>query len=103
VQAEDEALIGRDHTPGLSGLRRFGYRTRKGEVATCLLQLLGAVLLIAVVLVHVAEEFRLVPWMGWGLPDSAGHYVDLVCALSGSTLLPLGYLLRWRSRRGASN
>jgi len=42
------------------------------------------------VLTHVAEAFHLVPWMGWGLPDSPGHYVDLASAIGGVTLLALG-------------
>lgn len=43
--------------------------------------------LIVVVLTHVAERFAILPGMGWGLPDSPGHYLDLVSALSGIGLL----------------
>jgi hypothetical protein len=64
-----------------------------------LVQLIGASLLVVVVLAHVAEVFRLLPSMGWGLPDSAGHYVDLVSALLGLVLFPVGYVARWRARR----
>jgi hypothetical protein len=39
---------------------------------------------------HVAEHFRLLSWMGWGQPKSAGHYIDLASAILGSTLLSLG-------------
>ena len=46
-----------------------------------------------VVLTHVAERFRLFPGMGWGLPDSPGHYLDLVSALFGSVLLIAGVLI----------
>src|SRR5262249_10286127 len=59
-----------------------------------LLQLLGACLLIAVILAHVAEAFGLFPSMGWGRPDTIGHYIDLVSALGGSILLPTGYIAR---------
>jgi hypothetical protein len=30
--------------------------------------------------------------MGWGLPHSAGHYIDLVGATVGLTLFSIGYL-----------
>lgn len=58
------------------------------------LQLLGAGFLIVVVLTHVAEAFHLLPWMGWGLHNSAGHYIDLVSAVSGLTLFTTGCLSR---------
>jgi hypothetical protein len=53
-------------------------------------QLFGSACLVIVVLTHVAEAFHLFPAMGWGQPDSAGHYVDLVSAILGCILLPLG-------------
>ena len=56
------------------------------------LQLLGATCLGIVVLTHVAETFHLVPKMGWGQPDSAGHYLDLISAILGLILLPFGYV-----------
>jgi len=31
--------------------------------------------------------------MGWGLPNSRGHYLDLVSAVLGSTLLIAGAVL----------
>jgi len=52
------------------------------------LQLFGLAFLIVVVLTHVAEQFHLLPWMGWGQPKSPGHYVDLASA--SCTLLLLG-------------
>lgn len=64
------------------------------KTAGAFLQLLGAGCLVVVVLAHIGEELRLLPGMGWGLSDSLGHYVDLVSAAGGLTLLPLGYLLR---------
>jgi hypothetical protein len=57
------------------------------------LQFLGATGLIVVVLIHVFEALRIFPWMGWGLEDSIGHYLDLLCATVGFTLFPVGYLI----------
>ena len=47
----------------------------------------GCACLIVVVLTHVAERFCILPGMGWGLPDSPGHYLDLISAMSGVGLL----------------
>ncbi len=63
------------------------------------LQLLGAAFLFVVVFTHLAEAFHLFPWMGWGLPDSAGHYVDLISAVAGLILFPAGYLSRRLTKR----
>jgi len=60
-----------------------------------LLQLVGAGGLTVAVLTHVCEGFQLFPWMGWGLPNSPGHYLDLGSAALGMTLFPVGYL--WHS------
>jgi hypothetical protein len=43
--------------------------------------------LVVVVLTHIAERFDLLPAMGWGLPDSPGHYLNLVSAVLGIVLL----------------
>jgi hypothetical protein len=43
--------------------------------------------LTVVVLAHIAEHFHILPGMGWGLPDSPGHYLDLVSAIAGVVLL----------------
>jgi hypothetical protein len=45
-------------------------------VGRCLL-LLGFVCLAMMVFTHLAERLRLFSGMGWGLPDSPGHYLDL--------------------------
>jgi hypothetical protein len=37
--------------------------------------------------------------MGWGLPHSAGHYIDLMSAWIGVALFALGYFLRKLARR----
>ena len=65
-------------------------------------QLAGAICLIGVVVAHIAERYALLPSMGWGRPDSAGHYFDLVNAILALILLPLGFGLGWRSRRRPS-
>ena len=65
--------------------------------------LVAAICLLIVVLTHVAEAFRIFPAMGWGLPNSFGHYVDLVSAFFGVTLLLLGFLIETLTRRRNSN
>jgi len=74
----------------------------KEKTASSLVQLVGAGFLVIVLLVHVAEAFHLLPSMGWGLPSSAGHYVDLVSAFLGLILFTLGYSLRRLAKRRAS-
>jgi len=66
-------------------------------------QLLGAGCLVVVVLTHVFESLGVLPWMQWGRPRSAGHYLDLLSAILGVTLLPTGYLLRRRPSRRANS
>jgi len=67
------------------------------------MQLVGAGALVVAVLTHFAEHFDLLPWMGWGLPNSPGHYVDLASVVCGIALIGAGSLLRFvlarRSRR----
>ena len=64
-------------------------------------QLAGACFLLVVVASHVCEALQLLPWMDWRATNIAGHYLDLVGAIAGLTLLSLGLLLRviksWRS------
>jgi hypothetical protein len=67
------------------------------------LQLCGGACLIIVVLTHVAEAYRLLPGMGWGLPNSPGHYLDLVSAILGGLLLPIGFLGNALARRRNPN
>lgn len=55
------------------------------------LQLLGAGCLAVVVLTHIAESLNAFPRMRWGQPNSLGHYLDLVSAILGFTLFPIGY------------
>ena len=64
----------------------------RARTASALLQLVGAGLLPVVVLTHICEAFDLVPLMQWRLPDSAGHYLDLLSAVLGLALFSIGYL-----------
>ena len=57
-----------------------------------LLQLVGAAGFLIVVFTHICEALHLFPSMGWGFEHSAGHYLDLVSAIIGLTMFPLGYL-----------
>jgi len=52
-----------------------------------LLLLAGCGCLIVMLLTHVAEALHLLPGMGWGLPNSPGHYLDLFSAIAGVVLL----------------
>jgi len=67
------------------------------------LQLLGAICLVIVVLTHIVEVFQIFPTMGWGLPNSAGHNLDLISAILGCTLLPLGFIGSALTRSKNSN
>jgi hypothetical protein len=81
---------------------RTGRKSRRVNVWRRL-QIFGAVCLVIVLLTHVAERFDLLPGMGWGLPRSPGHYLDLVSAILGCILLPLGFLGNAFMRRKNSN
>jgi hypothetical protein len=62
-----------------------------------LLVLAGCGCLVVVVLAHVAERLHVLPGMGWGLPNSPGHYVDLASAIAGIVLLLAAGALRiWK-------
>lgn len=65
---------------------------RKAKTTPLLLQMIGAACSVLVVLTRVCEALHLLPWMGWGLENSAGHYLDLAIAVLAFTLFPLGYL-----------
>jgi len=71
------------------------------RMPAALLQLVGAMFLVVVVLAHVAETLGLFPWMGWGLPGSAGHYIDLISAVGGLMLFASGYLSHEIGKRRA--
>jgi hypothetical protein len=74
-------------------------RFAKDKTFGPLLQLLGAGFLVVVVFTHIAEIFHLFPSMGWGLPNSPGHYIDLISAIAGFALLLTGYFSRRLKRR----
>ena len=63
----------------------------RAKTVCSFLQLFGASCLMLVVLIHVAETAALFPWMGWGLPNSVGHYLDFWSAVFGLMLFPIGY------------
>lgn len=63
---------------------------------TRLLALGGCLCLLIVVLIHVVEHYQLFPGMGWGLPDSPGHYLDLFSALGGIVLMLVAFILLMR-------
>ncbi len=73
----------------------------RGRDVWSLLQLLGAAGMMVVLLAHLCEALRLLPWMGWGRENSIGHYIDLVGAVLGLSLFPLGYLVGALTRRPA--
>ncbi len=65
----------------------MGMQMRYSVTIGRLLLLFGSACVIIVVVTHIAEAFHLLPMMGWGLPNSVGHYLDLVSAVVGVTLL----------------
>jgi formate hydrogenlyase subunit 3/multisubunit Na+/H+ antiporter MnhD subunit len=66
-----------------------------------LLQLVGAACLVVVVLTHICEALHLFPRMQWGEERGIGHYLDLVSAVFGLTLFPLGYCCSVVTKRRA--
>lgn len=65
---------------------------RRRATLPTLLQLLGAIGIVAVVLTHICEALQLFPAMRWGTEHGVGHYLDLGSAICGLTLFPVGYL-----------
>ena len=63
------------------------------------LQLFGAACLMLVVVAHVCEALGLFPSMHWGAEHSPGHYFDLLSAILGLTLFPIGLLIYVLQRR----
>ena len=72
---------------------------RRARRLSTSLQLAGAVCLVVVALTHICEALHLFPGMHWGEAHSAGHYLDLGCALASVTTFPLGYLLHVLARK----
>jgi hypothetical protein len=65
----------------------------RAKTVFSVLQLIGTGGFVVVILAHVCEALHLLPWMGWGLENSAGHYLDFAGAVLALTLFPIGYLL----------
>jgi|ERR1051325_5695396 hypothetical protein len=65
----------------------------RDKTVAAFMQLFGAACLMIVALTHVSEALHLFPWMGWGLRNSAGHFLDLASAVLGILLFPTGYLV----------
>ena len=65
------------------------------------LQLAGSACAVLVVLTHLFEALHVFTEMQWGQERSAGHYLDLSCAILAATLFPIGYWLQVLVRRGS--
>lgn len=78
----------------LCGALISDFLIRKGRAAVT--KFAGSILLLVMVFTHIAERFHLlmVMVMGWGRPDSAAHYLDLISAIGGIVLLCAGYAIR---------
>jgi formate hydrogenlyase subunit 3/multisubunit Na+/H+ antiporter MnhD subunit len=76
-------------------------RTKRSrlKMAATLVGGIGLICLVIVVLTHVAEALHIFPSMGWGLPNSPGHYLDFVSAILGVTLIPLAFLIRRKNSK----
>ena len=72
---------------------------RRARTFPAALMVGGTVCLEVVVLAHVAEAMRWLPRTRWGEPNSAGHYVDLVSAVTAVLLLTVGGMM-WAIRHG---
>ena len=48
---------------------------------------------------HLCKALQLFPGMGWGLPHTPGHYLNLDSSLAGVILLTSGIILTLRERR----
>ena len=69
------------------------FLTRRGLSSA--LQALGIGCFGVMALTHVFENFSILPELGWGRPHSVGHFIDLVAAVLGVTLVTTSFLL-WR-------
>ena len=70
--------------------------------ASRVLQLCGSVALMIVVLTHIAEALNLFTFMGWGQPNSMGHYLDLWSLALGIVFLLVGHLMARRQKANPS-
>jgi hypothetical protein len=63
------------------------------------LQFIGALGCLIVAGAHICEALQVLPSMGWGHPNTVGHYLDLSGAVLAIMLFPLGVILQWRRSR----
>lgn len=75
------------------------YRRRRS--AGFVLLFLGAVCFIVVALAHIFEALGILRAAGWGRPHSLGHYIDLLAAVLGLTLVLAALLFNLAYRRAA--
>jgi hypothetical protein len=59
----------------------------------------GVACFVIVLLTHVAERLHFFPSMGWGLPNSPGHYLDLISAIVGCISILAAFALQFAVRR----
>lgn len=59
----------------------------------------GIICFVVVALTHVFEALAILTVAGWGQPGSVGHYIDLVAAVLGLSLVFAALLLRFAARR----
>jgi len=80
--------------PNNLGAHSSTYPRKADKVKTGgrLVLMVGSACLLIVLLMHVAEAFHIFPAMGWGLPNSIGHYLDLASAILGVALLLIGFI-----------
>ena len=64
------------------------------------LQALGIGCFGVMTLTHVFETFSILPSLGWGQSHGPGHFIDLVAALLGVTLVTASFLMRQREGHG---
>jgi|SRR5580658_10493842 hypothetical protein len=76
--------------------------TRRGFGST--LQALGLACFAFMALTHVFEAFSIFPSLGWGQPRTLGHFIDLVAALLGITLVATSFVILYvRQSRGRND
>lgn len=95
------ALVAAALVLGVLGICAVQLRRRRSS--GILLTTLGVGCLLIVVLTHVFEALRVASFMGWGRPDSAGHYLDLFSAVAGGALVLIGVALHFRVHRGLTS
>jgi hypothetical protein len=78
------------------GVSLILFLTRRGFASA--LQALGIGCFAIMALTDVFEAFSILPSLGWGRPNSVGHFINLVAALLGVTLVTTSFLLRYAYR-----